>query len=205
MEKKRTGKKKITILVMSLVILILIILLLLCRCGAGTEEICSGCGRTDAHGVITTGNVRISLVEHTLVDGQLVPFGEDEPEIMPGETMSRIVTVVNHDKESFIRARVELVVYDQAGKVLGSAEDIMALDIDGTKWLSKDGDGWFYHHIPVGTEEATEELFTTVSFDAEAMDNRYQNCRIEMNVYAQAVQAANNGEDVLTAAGWPED
>ena len=44
MEKKRTGMK-ITISLMSLIIVILIILLLLCRCGAGTDEVCSGCGR----------------------------------------------------------------------------------------------------------------------------------------------------------------
>ena len=205
MEKKRTGMK-ITISLMSLVIVILIILLLLCRCGAGKGEVCSGCGRTDAHGVITSGSVKISLVEHTLVDGQLEPFDGETVQIMPGEEMSRIVTVLNHDKESFVRARVELTARDETGKELELTEGVIKLDTDETEWLRKDGDStWLYYHAPVATNEATTELFTAVSFDAEAMDNQYQNCSIEMNVYAQAVQAANNGEDVLAAAGWPQE
>jgi len=37
------------------------------------------------------------------------------------------------------------------------------------------------------------------------MDNLYQGCKAEIDVFAQAVQVANNGASALEAAGWPEN
>jgi len=45
-------------------------------------------------------------------------------------------------------------------------------------------------------------LFWEVVFSGVNMTNEYQNCTIEIDVDAQAVQTANNGSSVLEAAGW---
>ena len=36
------------------------------------------------------------------------------------------------------------------------------------------------------------------------MTDEYQNCTVEVVVYAQAVQVANNGDSATAAAGWPK-
>lgn len=62
-------------------------------------------------------------------------------------------------------------------------------------------DGWFYYNAAVAPEEVTKPLFTTVHFDAR-MGNGYQSREFHVNVVAQAVQTANNGESALEANWW---
>ena len=53
----------------------------------------------------------------------------------------------------------------------------------------------------------TPKLFDTVTFSKD-MGNDYMNCRFNIIVSAQAVQADNNaigeGQSVLDVAGWPK-
>ena len=154
-----------------------------------------------ARNVITTGYVEIELVEkHIDGSGAVVDFPEEGiPGIMPGTTVSKIVSVDNTGAEAWIRVKVEKVVTAADGSALPT--DLITFQVDETKWLEKDG--YFYYRQPVATGESTDILFDEVLFAGE-MDNDFQSSKIEIIVSAQAVQYANNGTTVEEAAGWPE-
>ena len=76
------------------------------------------------------------------------------------------------------------------------------MDINTEKWTEKDG--WYYYNEKLAPGEATEPLFTEVSFAAE-MDNVYQESKLKLDIMANGTQTAHNGETVLQAAGWPEE
>lgn len=155
-----------------------------------------------ARNVITSGFVDIELIEkHIDGSGAEVDF-PDAPisGVMPGSTVSKIVSVKNTGAEAWIRVSVEKKVTGANGEEL--PVDVVTFTVDETKWLLKDG--YYYHLMPVATESSTEILFDEVYF-APSMGNEYQNCKTEIIVYAQAVQTANNGTTVEEAAGWPAD
>ena len=77
----------------------------------------------------------------------------------------------------------------------------ISLDINTADW-TKQGD-YYYYKKALKPGQATEPLFTTVSFDAK-MGNEYMNARVRIDVDAQAVQSKNNTDSPLTAAGWPK-
>lgn len=164
-----------------------------------------------ATNVIKSGAVKISVEEWILENGKRVPYPE-EPliGIMPGVTVSKIVTVKNEGAEAFIRAKYEMIIKDAKGKVMELDEvtknSLIIIAPNGAYWLSNAAnDGWFYYKDAVGTGVATEALFTEVTFSGINMTNEYQNCTVEIVVDAQAVQVANNGNAVFDAVGWPED
>lgn len=164
-----------------------------------------------AHNIITTNGVDIVLEEWQLVEEEKVPYPKDIPiKVMPGVTVSKIVTVQNKEAEAYIRADLDIQVFDPTGQVIELDEDtlnhIIDIKINDTYWkkLEKD-DGWFYYSHSTDTGEVTEPLFTEVVFSGVNMTNEYQNCTVEIIVDAQAVQAANNGDDVLAADGWPNN
>ena len=154
-----------------------------------------------ARNVITTGGVGVELVEkHIGEDGVEVDFpAEGIPGVMPGASVSKIVSAKNTKAEAWIRIKVEKVATAADGSALPT--DLITFKVDETKWLEKDG--YFYYRQPVATGASTDILFDEVYFDG-AMGNEYQGSKIEIIVSAQAVQTANNGTTVEEAAGWPE-
>ena len=162
------------------------------------------------HNVITTGSVGITVLEHQrLEDGTIETYPEGEVKVMPGSEISKIVTIRNDEAESYIRACIEIIV-TRAGEnpvvmTVEEASEFMTINVNTSDWLTKEGDTkWLYYKKTVPTGQPTSELFTTVTFDGDSMDNDYMNCRIEINIAGQAVQAANNESTVLTALGWPD-
>ena len=156
------------------------------------------------HNVITTSGVAIQIEEWQDEIGN--PYPEDPVEIMPGFTVSKIVTIKNKDAEAWVRAKFDLVFTFADDSQYIADESLVSLNIDGTKWIRKDGDDeWWYCVEPVATGDSTEPFFTEVNFDGPMMDNNYQNCTVDLIVSAQAVQTANNGTSVLEAEGWPID
>ena len=165
------------------------------------------------HNVITTSGVDIDIVEwHDLDgDGVLETYPDKPLSAMPGTEISKIVTIENKQAEAYIRARFEIVVTGADGKVMDLTQQELAEVIrvtvpTGSGWQQKAGDNtWWYYVNSVDTGDATEALFTEVVFDGPNMGNEYQNATIEVIVYAQATQAAHNGETALEAAAssWP--
>ena len=99
-----------------------------------------------------------------------------------------------------------LTVYDADGKKMEIPADELAkviiIDPDTTNWTQQDG--WWYYNTAIKSGETTKPLFEEVVFSGPYMDNKYQLCKVVIDVTAQAVQQANNGATVWEALGWPE-
>ena len=152
-----------------------------------------------AHNVITTGSIQIELIEKAIKDGKEVDF-KDVDGIVPGDEASKIVKVKNTgNNDAFIRLSVKKgIELAQSGT---PDLNLITIDFNTDDWT--DGrDGYWYYNKVLKPGETTKPLFTTVKFDPQ-MDDQYQNCKVMVDVAAQAVQTANNGDSARTAAGWP--
>lgn len=158
-----------------------------------------------ARNVITTGGVGIQIVEQQLEDGALKPYPADPIPVMPGVDVSKIVSVTSVDQPAWIRAKYTITVLDAQGNRVNfpaaDLADAVIIQPEAGKWTQKDG--WFYYADALGAGAATSPLFTEVSFSGPDMGNEYQNCRIVIDVLAQAVQYTHNSGSALTAEGWP--
>ena len=159
-----------------------------------------------ARNVITSGGVDVSVVEQQLADGVLMPYSDQPVPVMPGETVSKIVSVQSIQQPAWIRMAYTVVFFDAAGEKMEITEDelnrVITIKPDTTAWTQL-GD-WWYCDAAVGFGESTAPLFEEISFSGSEMDNKYQNCTVEVFGTAQAVQQANNGTSAAAAVGWPE-
>ena len=164
-----------------------------------------------ARNVITSGGVNIELVETTKKgDGTEVEFPKEGlTGIMPGTSASKIVSVKNIGDEAWIRVKVDTTILDSQGNELPQTigdTSVVSYEVSSTDWFSSDG--YYYYKDSVQMNESTNILFDEVRF-AKEMGNEYQNCRIEIDIDAQAVQTANNpipaGGNVSDIPGWPAE
>lgn len=160
-----------------------------------------------ARNEITTGAVQVAVMEQQSVGGQLQPYPQQPIAVMPGTSVSKIISAKNLESPAWIRMRYEILVLDAEGKAMQVTADelsrIIHLDTATENWIAKDG--WWYYETGLKTGETTKPLFTTVTFAGAEMGNAYQLCTVKVQVTAQAVQKTNNGTTVLEAAGWPEE
>ena len=156
-----------------------------------------------ARNVITTGDIKIALEERMLTpDGEkTVPF-EDQLGVMPGSDVSKIVTVTNTGGQpAWVRVSLDKAI-ELAQGVEGQADlSLVTCDLNTESWTEKDG--YYYYTKPLKPGEVTAPIFTAVTFKAD-MGNEYQNATATVDVFAQAVQTANNGATVMAAQGWPK-
>ena len=151
----------------------------------------------NAENVVSAGNIKLEIHEKTA-------SGEDFPEegiiVMPGDTVSKIVTVENTgDHPLYLRVKLTEGVSDEAL----TDDDCLDININRSCWLEKDG--YYYYYRALQSGETTEQLFSEVYFDLYNIDNKYLGKHFTLNVAASAVQSENNGSDVLNAMGWPEE
>lgn len=178
-----------------------VLAIMLALLAAGTLAYFTAEGR--AQNVITTGSIKIAVIEKKLVDDEEVEYTNPIENVMPGTEISKIVRIENNGtSNAWIRVKV-----DKAIKLAGEGEvnlDYVLLDFDTENWTEKDG--YYYYNSPVAPGKSTEPLFNTVTFDPR-MGNEYQNCTVNITVNAEAVQTANNiPEDgnVTNVKGWPD-
>ena len=164
------------------------------------------------HNVITSSGVDISIEEwQEGEDGELVPYPTDPVDgVMPSADISKIVTIKNFDADAFVRAKYEITITNAEGKEMElTAEElakVISLANIGESWAAKDpADGWMYYEKALASGEVTEPLFTDVEFAGAEMGNEFQGCTVEIAIFAQGVQAANNGATALEAGGWPNN
>lgn len=156
-----------------------------------------------AHNVITSGGVAIQLHEFSeRGNEELVPW-QDVDGVMPGAEISKIVTVENTGaSDAWVRVKVDKTITLARG-VQGTPDlSLVVLDINPTDWTEQGG--YYYYNDPLAPSETTPPLFTIVTFDPK-MGNEYQGSTAHIDVKADAVQVANNGETVLDALGWPKE
>lgn len=164
-----------------------------------------------AHNVITSGGVDIQLIELSGNGGDGLTPWRDVEGVMPGAEISKIVIVRNTGaSDAWVRVKVDKTI-ELANKEVIPNPDLMML-YNGIDWIEQAGyegtfwiehDGYYYYNDPLAPGYETPALFTTVTFDAVKMDNDYQSCKAYIDVKADAVQVANNGDTVLDATGWP--
>lgn len=159
---------------------------------------------TIAHNVITSGAVKIDLIEKQRIPGadgqedQLVDYPEDTiTGVMPGTKVSKIVTVKNNEQKAWVRVQVTPSITLQGQGTPNTS--LIELDFNTEKWENS-GDYWYYK-TPLDTGAETKPLFTTVTFSKE-MGNEYQNCTVTIAVAAEAIQHANMTKEAMESQGW---
>ena len=155
-----------------------------------------------ATNVITAANLHIALRESMVstVGEELVAF-ESRDGVCPGETVSKIVQVTNTGAQpAYIRVAVSKAITLTAGIDAAPDMALISLDTDTARWTERDG--YWYYRTPLLPGETSAPLFTGVHI-AEEMGNDYRNCRVTVTVRAEATQVVHNGEDAVSAAGWP--
>lgn len=180
-----------------------VIAIMLAILAAGTIAYFTAEGR--AHNVITTGSINITVVEQQKGENGTAVEYPTEPitNVVPGAEISKIVTIRNDGKSTaWIRVKVGTEI-----KLVGEGvadTSLIVLNFDDKNWTEKDG--YYYYNKPVDPTESTTALFDTVKFDPQ-MGNEYQNCTVNINIYAQAVQTANNNPEggVTEVKGWPAE
>ena len=151
-----------------------------------------------AHNVITTGGVEIAVQEWADKNKQ-TPF-EDLEGIMPGMTVTKIAEIKNTGaSDAWIRVLITKNI-QLAGDGTPNT-DLLELNLNLTDWTLGE-DGYLYYNKALKPGEVTEPIFTAVTFKPD-MGNEYQNATATVDVSAQAVQTANNGDTVMAAKGWP--
>ena len=153
-----------------------------------------------ATNVVTSGEISLKIKEMT---DQGTEFPTDGVYIMPGDVVSKIVTVENICSHPFY-LRVKLV-YGIDSKEL-TAEDCIKLNINTENWVYKDG--WYYYTGIVQPGQETPQVFSHVEIVGSQVDTSYIGKTLQLSVIAQAVQSENNpiqNGDTTTAAGWPAE
>lgn len=178
--------------------LLILSILAICLATVAAGSLAYFTAEDTAHNVITTGGVAIELREWA-DDEKTTPF-EDLDGILPGAAATKIVEIENTgEAEAWIRVKIKK---DIALIQPGTPDNgLVELDLNTADWTAGK-DGYFYCNAPVAPGDVTAPLFTTVSFNV-TMGNEYQNATASVNIFAQAVQTANNGETVFNATGWP--
>lgn len=153
-----------------------------------------------AHNVITSGGVEIAVQEWADED-KTQPF-EDVTGVMPDTTVTKIAEIRNTgESTAWVRVKVEKAI-----QLAGSGRpdlSVVQLDINTEDWTDG-GDGYYYYNKQLRPGKVTAPLFTSVTFRAD-MGNEYQKSTATVDVLAQAVQTANNGDTVTDAKGWPAE
>ena len=150
-----------------------------------------------AHNVITTGGVEITLQEWA-DEAKTTPF-KDLTGVMPNTTVTKIAEIRNTGaSDAWVRVKVEKNIRLQGDGTPDTG--LVEIKCNTVDWTEKDG--YYYYNKILKPGEVTAPIFTAVSFAAD-MGDEYQNAAATVDVFAQAVQTANNGDTVMTAQGWP--
>ena len=175
-----------------------VIVIMLAILAAGTIAYFTAEGR--AHNVITTGSVEIELKEWA-DENKTVPF-KDLEGVMPNTTVTKIAEIKNIGKsDAWIRVKIKKSI---ELKHEGNPDtNLVELNLNDRDWITY-GE-YYYYRNALKPGETTTPIFTSVTFKA-AMGNEYQDAKATVDIYAQAVQTANNPAtdgDVKTVKGWP--
>ena len=152
-----------------------------------------------AHNVITTGGVDIELHEYA-DEACTTDYNTNKTGIMPGMTVDKYarIALAEDSADAWVRVKVEKNIKLQGEGT--SDTSLVELTLNTADWTEKDG--YYYYTKVLKPGEVTAPIFTAVTFKPD-MGNEYQNATATVDVYAQAVQTANNGATAMDAQGWP--
>ncbi len=165
--------------------------------------------------IITMPSLDLDL-EEMMKDGtSLVKYPMDTiQDVMPGRTISKIPYINNEGVEDFYtRVYIKTHIYDSNGVEIYPDKEIVHININQEKWITDknnvENENWYYYTdiVKAGTSQMVTP-FTEVEFSKD-MGNEYKNIKVEVEVYAQAVQVKNNeidlaSQSVLDVQGWAD-
>ena len=170
---------------------------LLSVCSYGTLAFYSVIGTATT--VITTGDVELAIHEKT-ADGQ--DFPAEGVTVIPGDVVSKIVTVENVCQQSFY-LRVKLV--SGSTDLTLTAEDCLKVDLNTTDWTLGQ-DGYIYYNTVLEPGQTTTPVFTQVEVVGQNVGMEQIGQTLSLTVNAYAVQSKNNpAEQPWEASGWPAE
>lgn len=153
-----------------------------------------------ATNVVTTGDIRFIIHETT---DQGTPFPEEGVYIVPGDVVSKQVTIESDCEQPFY-LRVKLV-YGVDGEAL-STEECFRVNVNEDHWQLVDG--WYYYKGIVEPGQTTPYVFSQVEIVGSEVDNSYLGKTLTLSVVAQGVQSVHNpvnGTNTYEASGWPAE
>lgn len=189
-QKRKMGKKRIMLLAM----------IVCCAAIIAAGSLAFFTAEETNYNVITTAALDVDLKEET--DG-----GKPWPEeglfgIEPGMDVTKIAYAENlGGVDAYVRILLDKTITPAEGITAELNFDHITLNINTADWTEKDGA--YYYNKTLKPGEKTSPLFTKVHFGV-ALGNEYMDAKTMIKVTMQAVQAKNNGDSALTAAGWPE-
>lgn len=178
--------------------LLILSVLAICIATLATGTLAFFTAEGKAHNVITTGGVEIAVQEWA--DEEKQTKFENLEGIMPSMTVTKIAEIKNTGASAaWVRVKVDKNIRLQGNGTPNA--DLVELDLNQTDWKLGQ-DGYLYYNKPLQPNAVTDPIFTEVTFDA-SMGNEYQHATASVDVSAQAVQTANNGDAAMAAQGWP--
>ncbi|HZK10587.1 MAG TPA: hypothetical protein VFD08_05905 [Clostridia bacterium] len=155
------------------------------------------------HKVITTGGIKIELLEWE-DESKIRSLPKNSTEgVMPGREIVKIFQVENTGKnEAYIRIQMEKDI-GLKGKIGEEPNlNLMIVNLESSAWTLAE-EGFYYYKKVLKPGEKTEPFYLTARFD-RSMGNIFQDSRVKVSITAQATQVANNGNSSLKAKGWPD-
>lgn len=166
---------------------------------------------------ISTGDIDIAIQEQQISeDGETLEPFENEQMIVPGDTVSKIVTVKNLAKPCYLRMKA-VYAQDTSEDVIANTDSVSEKEKHPGEWIGNDGfegvylngisedwvegvDGYFYYTKDIPTGESIQ-FFESVSFPKEWTEkSSEQTCQLD--VIAEAVQSANFLPDFMAEHPW---
>ena len=180
--------------------LIIVSIMVVLLCTLTTTAFLSSGGVAD--NIITFGNLRLQLVNHTInAEGLEVPV-EQSNEKLTGTEVSRIIKVRNVcENPMYIRVKIEFKGEDKQG--VFQANQYVSLMQSSGDWVQV-GD-WYYYHPVLEPVKETSNLLEGLQFDLDRLMTEHVGSTIDLCVYAQAVQSKHNGTSAEKAQGWPQE
>lgn len=155
------------------------------------------------HNVITTGGIKIELLEKE-DKSRAISFPKDSiEEVMPGREIIKSFEVENRGKnQAYIRIKIkkDITLKEEAKEEFGLK--FMILSLEGQGWIFGEEDCYYYKEA-LEPGEKTEPFFLSAKFDIR-MGNVFQASMAKVSITAHATQVANNANSSLKAKGWPD-
>lgn len=150
-----------------------------------------------ATNVITTGNVKIQIVETSQEPESDYEYEEKigityKVPYMPGKVLSKKALIENTGSvPAYVRAKVVFLDENNQELTFDGVEPPQINYDDFQDYWSRDG-GYYYYHQPLSAGAKTEYLFTTVTIPT-SWGNEMSNIKFNIVIKAEAVQSDHTG------------
>ena len=138
-----------------------------------------------ATNVVTSGNIDLKIHEKT-ENGENFP--EEGVEVIPGDIVSKEVTVENVCGHPFY---LRLALVNGSDNTDINPEEAFHIEINTDKW-KRQNDGYYYYHQILEPGKTTEPLFSKVEIVGSKVDQTHAGSVLKLTVKAHAVQSENN-------------